>query len=118
MPQFWSKKRSMRLIAALSLVGVMSAGPAYAGSCSGSAAPAACGMGVITVYADPSDGVIETDTTGPCGSAFYNFQRTQTNFKEMMAVVLTAFSSSKNVVAFVSHCSGNRNIIDHVAVTP
>jgi len=75
-------------------------------------------MGVLNVFADPSDGVIVTDTVGPCGNAFYNFQRTQTNFKEIMAVMLTAFSSSKNVWVNVSQCLNGRNIIDRAAVTP
>jgi hypothetical protein len=101
-------------LAALTLL----SGPASAGSCSGSPPNATCQMGLVTVYADPSDGVILTDTVGPCGSAFYNFQRTQQNFKEIMAVMLTSFSSSKNVWVIINQCSGQRNIIDRGAVTP
>ena len=112
------RKQTIGVLAVLSLIGVVLAGSARAGSCTGSPPSAACGMGLLSVFADPSDGVIGTDTTGPCGSAFYDFQRTQANFKEIMAVMLTAFSSSKNVWVVVSQCNGTRNIIDRGAVTP
>ena len=111
-------QRSFGAAAVASLM-VMLTHPAHAGSCSGALPSVACGVGLIAVYADPSDGVIQTDTPGPCSnSVFYNFQRTQQNFKELMAVMLTAFSTSKDVTVFVTQCVGDRNIIDHGAVTP
>jgi hypothetical protein len=118
MAQVLVRKQFSAVLAALLLIDAFFVRPAYAGSCTGSVPGAACGMGLVTVYADPSDGVIATDTNGPCGSNLYDFQRTQQNFREIMAIMLTAFSSSKNVWVVVSQCSGNRNIIDRGAITP
>lgn len=67
----------------------------------------------VAVYADPGDFVIELSTVGDCGSRFYHIQRNRPNFKEMVALLLTAYSTGKNVKAFVERCSGDRNIMTH-----
>jgi hypothetical protein len=65
------------------------------------------------VFADPSDVVVVLDTAGSCGSRFFHIQRANANFKELTAVVLTAFSSGKTLRLFVISCSGDRNILSH-----
>jgi hypothetical protein len=67
----------------------------------------------LEVYADPSDVVVGLDTAGPCGSKFFHIQRTNTNFKELTAVVLTAYSSGKSLRLFVASCASDRNILSH-----
>ncbi len=68
---------------------------------------------VTAVYADPSDFVVELDVAGDCGSKFYHVQRSRLNFKEAVAVFLTAYSTGKTVTLFVESCSGDRNILSH-----
>jgi hypothetical protein len=67
----------------------------------------------LEVFADPSDVVVGLDKPGPCGSAFFHIQRANENFKELTAVVLTAYASGKSLRLVVddSKCSGTRNVI-------
>ena len=65
------------------------------------------------VFADPSDFVFSLDKNGGCGSAFFHVKRTNENFKEVVAVILTAFALGKMVVPNETGCSGDRNIISH-----
>lgn len=67
----------------------------------------------LEVFADPSDVVVSLDTAGSCGSKYFHIQRTNTNFKELTAVALTALSSEKGLRLFVASCSGDRNILSH-----
>ena len=70
--------------------------------------------GTITaVYGDPGDFVVELSQAGSCGSRFFHIQRANPNFKEMVAVSLTAFAASKTMGFFVTSCSGDRNITSH-----
>ena len=75
------------------------------------------------VYADPSDVVVATNDVGTCGSHFFHIQRNHENFKELVAVALTALSTGKNMAFFVESCSppthgpDSRNILSHGAVT-
>lgn len=71
---------------------------------------------VVTLYADPGDFVIELDTKGRCGSAFFHVPRSNANFKELTAVALTAFSTGKTMTLFVASCNADRNILSHGAV--
>jgi hypothetical protein len=77
---------------------------------------------VGAMFADPSDFVFALDKQGPCvgpggsKSNFFHIKRASINFKEVVAVVMTAFSLGKTVAAFDVGCEGNRNIIDHVGV--
>jgi len=71
---------------------------------------------VVTLYADPGDVVIELDTKGRCGSAFFHVPRSNANFKELTAVALTAFSTGKTMTLFVASCNADRNILSHGAV--
>jgi hypothetical protein len=78
------------------------------------------------VFADPSDLVIGlVGINGPCGPALlpplppsnlFHAQRANINFREVVAVTLTAYAAGKFMTLFVTGCSGNRNIISHVAV--
>lgn len=67
----------------------------------------------VEVFADSSDVVVGLDTAGSCGSKFFHIQRAKANFKELTAVVLTAYSSGKSLRLFVASCSGDRNILSH-----
>jgi hypothetical protein len=67
----------------------------------------------IEVFADPSDVVVALDTAGSCGSKFFHIQRSNTNFKELTAIALTALSSEKKLRLFVASCSADRNILSH-----
>lgn len=69
----------------------------------------------IAVFADPSDVVVQLDKKGSCGSDYFHIQRTSVIFKELTAVVLTAFSSGKNLYLFTASCAGDRNILSHGA---
>jgi len=70
------------------------------------------------VFTDPSDVVVTLDTSGqnPCPSKFFIIQRTNTNFKELTALVLTAFSSGKSLRLFVVSCSEERSIVSHAGM--
>jgi len=71
---------------------------------------------VVEVFADPSDMVAALDVKGRCGSNFFHAQRSAANFKELSAVMLMAFSTTKRVHFFVKSCAGDRNILSHGAV--
>jgi hypothetical protein len=77
----------------------------------------------IVVGLDP-DPANPTNYKGPCGSSFYHIQRASPIFKELTAIVLTAFSTGKTVVFYVDpqHClpcngpqstTCDRNLVDH-----
>jgi hypothetical protein len=71
----------------------------------------------VEVYADPSDVVIALDTPGNCSnSIFFNVERTNKNFAELTAVVLTAFSTGRSLKLFVASCANGRNIVSHGSV--
>ncbi len=98
----------MRIISALVLVFVC--GIAYVQSVY---AQTTTSGKVINLFADPSDVVIELDTNGRCKSAYFHVQRTSTNFKEMTAVAMTAFTTGKTITFFVASCTVDRNIVSH-----
>ncbi len=69
---------------------------------------------VQTVYADPADAiVILAGVPGPCGSTIYQIPRTNVNFKEFYALMLTAFVAKKTVNLFVAACVNDRNMLSH-----
>lgn len=68
---------------------------------------------IAIIAADPQDFVVEMDKAGPCGSKYFHIQRANANFKEMVALSMTAFASNKYMVMFVTSCGGDRNIISH-----
>ena len=70
----------------------------------------------VYVYADPNDVVVALDKKGACGSGYFHIQRTNANFKELTAVVLTAHATGKMVHLYVASCSGDRNILSHGAI--
>ena len=67
----------------------------------------------VAVFADPSDFVVALDQPGKCGSAFFHIQRSNPNFKELVSVFLTAFSTGQFLQLYVASCSGDRNILSH-----
>lgn len=68
---------------------------------------------IIAVFGDPGDFVVQLDTNGRCGSNFFHNQRANANFREMVAVSLTAFATGKTMGFFVESCAGDRNITSH-----
>ena len=70
---------------------------------------------ITTFWADPSDTVLSLDTAGPCGSSFFHVQRSNANFTELTALMMTAAASSKHVHLYVESCNNDRNIISHGA---
>jgi hypothetical protein len=71
---------------------------------------------IVSLFADPGDFVIELDTRGRCGSAYFHVPRANANFKELTALALTAFSTGKTMTLYVASCSGDRNVLSHGAV--
>lgn len=72
---------------------------------------------VLNAFADPSDFVVEMDKAGRCGSKYFHIQRAKTNFKEVTAVMLTAFTTGKPFTGFIESCAGDRNILSHGEVS-
>ncbi|MFG1188636.1 hypothetical protein [Xanthobacter flavus] len=72
---------------------------------------------VVNVFADPSDFVVEMDKAGRCGSKYFHIQRAKANFKEVTAVMLTAFTAGKTFTGFIEGCAGDRNILSHGEVS-
>jgi regulation of enolase protein 1 (concanavalin A-like superfamily) len=68
---------------------------------------------VVAVAADPQDFVFRLDQSGSCGSDWFHIQRSRDNFKEVVAVALTAYSTNRRMIVQVVACAGNRNIISH-----
>jgi hypothetical protein len=70
---------------------------------------------IAAMFADPSDFVVLIDANpGQCGSQFFHVKRANENFKEVVAVFMTAFALGKRVVVVDdAGCEGNRNIISH-----
>lgn len=68
---------------------------------------------VVNVFADPGDFVLELSEAGRCGSKYFHVQRANANFKEMVAVALTAFATGKLMTMFVASCASDRNIVSH-----
>lgn len=73
---------------------------------------------IVNIFADPGDFVLELSEAGDCGSKYLHIQRANTNFKEMVALSLTAFAAGKVVTMFVASCEGivntqRGNIVSH-----
>lgn len=71
------------------------------------------------LYIDPSDVVVQLDEYGPCGSNFFHIRRSNANFAELFASVLTAKSKDMTVGFAVTDCTEDdpgvftRNVADH-----
>jgi len=69
---------------------------------------------VESVHGDPGQYfVIALSQAGRCGSKFFHIDRSTANYKDMVAISLTAFSANKRMTVYVTSCSGERNIISH-----
>lgn len=68
---------------------------------------------IVNVFGDPGDFVVELSEAGSCGSKYFHIQRANGNFKEMVAISLTAFAADKRMTMFIASCAGDRNIISH-----
>ena len=71
---------------------------------------------INAIYADPSDFVLVlSGDPGPCGSHYFHFKRSSANFKEAVAVALTAFSMAKIVTVYTTGpCPTDRNDASHI----
>lgn len=73
---------------------------------------------IMTLYADPSDVVVVLDKPGHCGSAFYELKRTNDNFRELSALLMTGFAADKTIGLFTTDpCRTDRQIISHGFMT-
>ncbi len=68
---------------------------------------------IAIIAADPDDFVVQLDKNGNCGSPYFHFQRVNKNFRESVALALTAYSTGSTMVVFVSGCNNDRNIASH-----
>lgn len=73
------------------------------------------GKKIKSIYADPSDVVLELNGNGPCGSSLFHIRRSTTNFQELTALMYTAAATGKDVNLYVAGCEGTRNIVGHGA---
>jgi hypothetical protein len=71
---------------------------------------------IMTVFIDPADLVLVLSQPGSCGSSYFTVSRGNANFKEMVALSLTAFAASKDVSLWVTGCAGNRQVVSHGGV--
>lgn len=73
------------------------------------------GVFIDRLYVDPTDVVVLTDTPNGCGSNFYHLLRTNTNFKEMYAILFLAFKSQTPInLTVMDECvEGDRKVISH-----
>src|SRR5262249_39783629 len=62
---------------------------------------------IVNVFGDPGDFVVELSEAGRCGSKYFHIQRANANFKEMVAVTLTAFAADKRMTMFIASCAGD-----------
>jgi hypothetical protein len=95
-------------------------GPAYTQQC-------VCTGKPVEVFADPSDFVVALDVDElktNCRSVFFHIQRSNDNFKELAAVVLTAVGTGKYITFWQSPGSEGcvlkidpgRNKVDHGSI--
>ncbi|MCL2258892.1 MAG: hypothetical protein FWC18_03585 [Cystobacterineae bacterium] len=73
---------------------------------------------VSGIWNEPGDEFIFTlNNKGICGSQHFHISRANSNYKEMVAMVLTALAANKTVGVYVTGCrtmyGTNRNIISH-----
>lgn len=71
------------------------------------------------LYVDPSDVVLQMDTSGPCGSNFFHIRRSNANFHELYAAILMAKGDGLRVGLAVIDCAEgdpgvfDRNVVSH-----
>lgn len=71
------------------------------------------------LYVDPSDVVLQMDTSGPCGSNFFHVRRSNTDFHELYAAILMAKGDGLRVGLAVVDCDEgdpgvlDRNVVSH-----
>ena len=82
--------------------------------CTSSPAYADWARGHINIlWADPSDVVFVLDgVNGECGH-FFVVHRSNVNFSEFSALLMTAFAQRKEVDVNVVSCQGDRNVVSH-----
>jgi hypothetical protein len=68
---------------------------------------------IVNIFIDPNDLVLDLSQPGSCGSSYFVIQRSNNNFKEMVALSLSAFTANRNVSLWVVGCDGNRQIATH-----
>jgi predicted membrane protein len=73
---------------------------------------------IAILFADPSDFVIELDKKSSCGSAYFNVQRANTNFKEVVALAMTALTNKTAIGINSSSCAGDRAIVSGISLAP
>lgn len=68
---------------------------------------------ILTMWSDPDAIVLSFGTNGPCGTDLFNISKSNANFSEMAALMLTAAASGRTVEVYVTGCNGTRNVVSH-----
>ncbi len=71
---------------------------------------------LVQLYSDPSDIVFRLSTNNDCGNNYYYLKRTNTNFDQMYALLLSAGVSGKTVRIEVSGCVSGKAIVSHGSI--
>jgi len=72
------------------------------------------------VYFEPHSFVVLLSNPGRCGTGYFYISRTEPNFKEVVAGVLTAIATNRQVIMTVTGClpapHANRNRTNYVSM--
>jgi hypothetical protein len=72
---------------------------------------------VVSAFSNPSGAggdyfTIQLDTNGPCGTALFYVDRTQSNYKDTVAITLTAYAMGKQMWLNVTGCAASNKTIN------
>jgi hypothetical protein len=68
---------------------------------------------IKTIFADPSDVILEMNTVSPCGGYYLHIYRSATNFQELVSLMYTAAATGKAVRLWIVSCNGQRAVVSH-----
>lgn len=76
---------------------------------------------VVGYYAEGANNTVPGDyftiqlsEAGRCGSKYFHINRSLSQYKEAVVLAASANATNRYVTAYVTGCSGNRNIITHL----
>jgi hypothetical protein len=72
---------------------------------------------VVSAFGNPSGTngdyfTIQLNTNGPCGTSLFYVNRTQSNYKDIVAITLTAYAMGKQMWLNVTGCDTANNTIN------
>jgi hypothetical protein len=71
---------------------------------------------VTFIFGEPNALVIQLSQSGMCGSQYFQLDRVKANYKDTMAIALTALATNKTMTLWVIGCVGDRNIISQGSI--